>query len=300
MASWGSRWRSGSWSPASAAGTSSARGSATLIENPLFERFIIAIIVLNAITLGCETSKSIMARWGTLLHLLDELMLMIFVAELAARMFAYRWRFWRDPWAVFDFVVVGIALLPATGELSVLRALRILRALRLITAIPSIRKVVGGLLAAVPSMGSIILLLVIINYVFAVMSTKLFGADFEKYFGTLGDSFFTYFQIMTLEGWSQEIVRPVMEKYPWSWVLFVPYIILATFMVLNLFIGIVVDVLQQQNQENRERVIEVTMTEYQSLMAELGAVRQELRMLKAGHDMPPMRPVQPIGGKLEP
>lgn len=246
-----------------------------LVKHPLFERFIIGVIVLNAITLGLETSKSLMASYGAVLETLDHIMLAIFVAELLARMVVYRGAFWRDPWSWFDVTVVGIALLPATGELSVLRALRILRALRLISTVPSIRRVVSSLLLAIPSMGSIILLLLIINYVFAVMATKMFGADFQEHFGTIGASFFTFFQIMTLEGWSGEVVRPVMEKFPWAWVLFVPYIVLATFMVLNLFIGIVVDAMQQQQMaelkggELKDRDLRLVMEEIRTLRQEI-------------------------------
>lgn len=264
-----------------------------LLETKLVERFIIGLIVLNAITLGLETSKSIMASYGGLLHAIDHILLAIFVIELGLRMIAHGWRFWRDPWSVFDFAVVAIALMPDNEALGVLRSLRILRALRLISAVPSMKRVVNGLLAAVPSMGSIIMLLLLLNYVYAVMATKLFGADFEEHFGTIGASFFTFFQIMTLEGWSQEIVRPVMAKYPWAWVFFVPYIVLATFMVLNLFIGIVVDAMQQQSAEAAEKVIEVTESEYNQLMAELAHVRSELRLVQTGQTLPPMTTGKP-------
>ena len=204
-----------------------------VLEDRRFEHFIMAAIVLNAITLGFETSSTVMARAGATLHAIDNVLLTIFILELAAKMIVHGRQFWRDPWSVFDLSVISITMLPATGNLSILRALRIMRALRLISAIPSLRRVVASLLSAIPSMGSIILLLLLINYVFSVMSTKLFGAEFEKYFGTLGDSFFTFFQIMTLEGWANEVVRPVMEKHPWAWLLFVPYIILTSFMVLT-------------------------------------------------------------------
>ncbi|MFM9848688.1 MAG: ion transporter [Hyphomicrobiaceae bacterium] len=260
-----------------------------ILEDRRFERFIVGAIVVNAITLGIETSASAMQRAGGLLHLIDHVLLAIFVTEIVAKMIVYGRQFWRDPWSVFDLAVISITILPATDNLSILRSLRILRAMRLISAIPSLRRVVSSLLSAVPSMGSIILLLLLINYVFSVMTTKLFGADFEKYFGTLGESFFTFFQIMTLEGWANEVVRPVMEKHPWAWLLFVPYIILTSFMVLNLFIGIVVDAMQQQNVQTREAVIEVTETDYAKLMSELGILRAELRMMKGGEHLPAMR-----------
>lgn len=260
----------------------------TILEDKRFERIIIGAIVINAITLGFETSSAVMARAGTLLHLIDNILLAIFVAELAAKMIVYRRQFWHDPWSVFDLAVISITVLPFSDNLSILRALRILRAMRLISAIPSLRRVVSSLLSAIPSMGSIIMLLLLINYIFSVMSTKLFGADFEKYFGTLGESFFTFFQIMTLEGWANEVVRPVMEKHPWAWLLFVPYIVLTSFMVLNLFIGIVVDAMQQQNLRTRDAVIEVTETEYSRLMSELGALRAELRLVKGAEHLPPL------------
>ena len=204
------------------------------------------LIVLNAITLGLETSASVMASMGTLLGILDTVILVIFVVEIVARMIVFGGRFWRDPWSVFDFLVVAITLMPATGNLSILRALRIIRALRLVSALPSVRRVVGGLLAAIPSMGSVILLLLLVNYIFAVMGTKLFAAEFPEHFGTIGASFFTFFQIMTLEGWAGEVVRPVMETYPMAWLLFIPYIVFVVFAVLNLFIGIIVDAMQNQ------------------------------------------------------
>ena len=194
-----------------------------------FERAITALIVVNAITLGLETSTAAMAAAGPALKLIDRLVLAVFVVEIGARMLVKGARFWRDPWCLFDFFVVGIALLPATGNLSVLRALRIIRALRLISTVESMRRVVGGLLHAIPGMGSIVALLGLIFYVFSVMATKLFGADFPQFFGTIGESAYSLFQIMTLESWSMGIVRPVMESHPWAWSFFVPFILVTSF-----------------------------------------------------------------------
>ena len=146
-----------------------------LIEHPRFDRAIIGIIAANAITLGLETSPAMSARLGNLFHAIDRTALGIFVAELLLRFFVYRSRFFRDPWRVFDFVVVGIALMPATGALSVLRTLRVLRVLRLVSMVPSMRRVVSALLAALPGMASIIGLMSLVLYVSAVMATKLFG-----------------------------------------------------------------------------------------------------------------------------
>ncbi|HEV7416955.1 MAG TPA: ion transporter, partial [Tianweitania sediminis] len=147
----------------------------TLIESRRFERFITILIIINAITLGLETSDWAMARFGFVLLVIDRLVLTVFVLEVLARMLVYRGRFFHDPWRVFDFLVVGIALIPTTSNLSVLRALRILRVLRIVSVVPSLRRVVGGLVAALPGMGSIVLLLALVFYVSSVIATNLFG-----------------------------------------------------------------------------------------------------------------------------
>ena len=176
-------------------------------------------------------------------------MLGIFVVELTARIIVHRWAFFRDPWSIFDFIVVGIALVPTTENFSVLRALRVLRVLRLITALPSLKRVVAGLLAALPGMGSIVLLIGLIYYVFAVMATKMFGDAKPELFGTLGNSLFTLFTVMTLEGWVDGVTKPVMETHPWAWIFFIIFIVFTTFMVLNLFIGVVVNAMQAEAEK---------------------------------------------------
>lgn len=273
-----------------------------LIENPLWERTIIGIIVLNAITLGLETSKSIMARAGDLLLTLDTIFLSIFVVEIAARLIAHGAKFWRDPWSVFDFLVVGVALVPTTEGLSGLRALRILRVLRLISAVPSMRRVVTGLFRAIPGMTSVVMLLALIFYVFSVMATKLYGDTFPDYFGTIGESAYSLFQIMTLESWSQGIVRPVLEVHPMAWLFFIPFILMTSFAVLNLFIGIIVDAMQEQARERLEAMqeqshadAEQTLSavdkehdwqarEFRKVLEELKSVRAEVSALRTQLD----------------
>lgn len=250
----------------------------TILENPRTEWFITALIVVNAITLGLETSQTAMAAAGPVLIALDHLILSVFVVEIAARIVVHRLAFFRDPWSLFDFFVVAVALAPSTGNLSVLRALRILRVLRLITVVPSLRRVVGGLIAALPGMGSIVALLVLLYYVFSVMATKLFGQSFPEWFGSIGASAYSLFQIMTLESWSMGIVRPVMEQYPYAWAFFVPYIIVTTFAVLNLFIGVVVNAMQA---EHEKVVAEEREAEREMLHQETGPIVAELQMLRA-------------------
>ncbi len=214
------------------------------IERPSFRNTILGVILFNAIILGMETSKPLMEQIGPLLIALDSLCLAIFVGEILLKLYVQRGRFFTDGWNIFDFVIVGVALVPAAQGLSVLRALRILRLLRVVSVAPSLRRVIEGLLNALPGMGSVFLLMALIFYIGAVMATKLFGTSFPDWFGTLGKSGYSLFQIMTLESWSMGIVRPVMEVYPYAWMFFVPFILLTTFVVLNLVVGLVVNSMQ--------------------------------------------------------
>ena len=252
------------------------------LENDVVEIALAVLIVINGIMLGMETSESIERSFGGALSFADEIILGIFVVELVVRMFAYGKSFWRNGWNLFDLAVITMSLIPAAGNLSVLRALRVIRALRLISAVPSVRQVVNGLISAIPGMGAIIMLLGIIFYVFSVMATRLFGDAFPKLFGTIGSSAYSLFQIMTLEAWSDSIVRPMMEVFPWAWAFFIPFILLTSFTVLNLFIGIIVEGMQsetnskkQMEERARERRQEDMMEEVHAIKIAIEAMRRE-------------------------
>ncbi len=214
------------------------------IDCPAFRNAILGVILFNAVILGLETSEPLMASMGPLLVFLDSLCLAVFVVEIAAKLYVQRGRFFKDGWNLFDFVIVGIALVPAAQGLAVLRALRILRLLRVVSVAPSLRRVIEGLINALPGMASVFLLMALVFYIGAVMATKLFGEAFPAWFGTLGKSGYSLFQIMTLESWSMGIVRPVMEVFPFAWMFFVPFIMMTTFVVLNLVVGLVVNSMQ--------------------------------------------------------
>ncbi|WP_349371768.1 ion transporter [Salinarimonas sp.] len=270
------------------------------VESRLLERVIMVLIIVNAVTLGLETVPAAMERFGPLLLALDKAILAVFVVEIAARLAVHRLRFFTNAWNVFDFAVVGIALVPATGPLTVLRALRVLRLLRLVTIVPSLRRVVGAMVGALPGMGSVIVLLTLVFYVFSVMATKLFGASFPDWFGSIPASAYTLFQVMTLESWSMGIVRPVMEVYPYAWLFFVPFIVVTTFTVLNLFIGIVVSAMQAVHEaETKEERAEAIAAEKAAseevaaaatsmqevntvLLDEIRALRREVAELRGG------------------
>ena len=222
------------------------------LDRAIVRNAIIGVIIFNAIILGLETSDFVMDRIGGLIRLLDMVCLSIFVAELVAKMFAYRLRFFRDGWNLFDFVIIAISLVPAAQGFSALRALRILRVLRVVSAAPSLRRVVEGFITALPGMGSVFLLMALIFYIASVIATKLFGESFPEWFGSLGGSAYSLFQIMTLESWSMGIVRPVMEVYPLAWLFFVPFIMVTTFAVVNLLVGLIVNSMQDAHHEESD------------------------------------------------
>jgi voltage-gated sodium channel len=218
------------------------------IESDSMQRALVFLILINAVVLGLETHPA-MGAFSSLFFALDRLCLLVFAAEMIAKLILYRWRFFRSGWNCFDFLVVLIALIPAAGPLAVLRTLRVLRVLRLLTVVPSLRRVVAAFLQAIPGLGSVILVMSIFFYVAAVLATRLFGQTHPEFFGSLGGSLYTLFQIMTLESWSMGIVRPVMEQHPWAWCFFIPFIFMATFTILNLFIGIIVSTMQDLSRK---------------------------------------------------
>lgn len=243
------------------------------IDAPRVQNAVIAVILLNAVVLGMETSDGLMNRFGTVILAVDKFCLGVFIVEILAKLIARGLRFFRSGWNVFDFLIVGIALMPGAGGLSVLRALRILRVLRVISVAPRLRRVVEGFITALPGMGSVFLLMAIIFYIGSVMATKLFGDSFPEWFGDLGLSAYSLFQIMTLESWSMGIVRPVMEIYPQAWLFFVPFIMVTTFAVVNLLVGLIVNSMQDaHHEEDNER----TDLYRDAVLARLEAIEQRL------------------------
>ncbi|MEM9482030.1 MAG: ion transporter [Verrucomicrobiota bacterium] len=243
------------------------------VESKGFQRFIIILILVNAAVLGMETDKGIVAKWGGLLHAIDLACLVIFVIEIGAKILAYRFHFFRNGWNCFDAIVISFALMPGTGSLSVLRSLRVLRVLRLLTVVPSLKKVVAAFLHSIPGLGGVVAVMAVFFYTAAVLATNLFAEDFPDWFGSIGKSLYSLFQIMTLESWSMGIVRPVMEVHPWAWAFFVPFIMIATFTILNLFIGIIVSTMQElsmfpESEHENPETIEL-LTRIETDLAEL-------------------------------
>ncbi len=245
-----------------------------ILERSIVRNVILGVILFNAIVLGLETSATVMSTAGPLIQLLDMLCLIVFVIEIVAKLFVYRSAFWRDGWNIFDFIIVAISLVPGGQGLSVLRAMRILRLLRVVSVAPSLRRVIEGLVNALPGMGSVFLLMGLIFYIGAVMATKLFGEMFPQWFGTLGSSMYSLFQIMTLESWSMGIVRPVMEQEPYAWAFFVPFILATTFIILNLVVGLVVNSMQDAHHAEAD---ERTDTYRDEVLVRLGEIENMLK-----------------------
>lgn len=239
------------------------------LDRPIVARTITAVILFNALLLGLETIPAAMAAAGPLILALDAACLAIFVAELTAKMVAQGRRFWRDGWNLFDTAIVGVALIPGSGSFSVLRALRILRVLRIVSVFPRLRRVVEGLITALPGMASVFVLMGILFYIGAVMATTLFGPSFPDWFGSLPQSGYTLFQIMTLESWSMGIVRPVMEVYPYAWAFFLPFILVTTFAVVNLLVGLIVNSMQDAHSEESNAATDAYRDEVLSKLADI-------------------------------
>lgn len=245
------------------------------LENPKTERVIAVLIVLNAIVLGLETSPTLMANYGYILDPLDNALLGIFALEVFTRLVVTGRGFFRDPWNVFDFIVVTLSLMPQTGPLSVLRALRVLRVLRLVSAVPTLRRVVAGLIGSMPGIGAIALLLSLVYYVFAVMATMLYGKNFPELFGNLGTSAYTLFTVMTLEGWVNDVANPIMKIYPNAWMFFIPFILVTTFTVLNLFIAIIVGAMQTEAEATRALEMQAHAEE-QRVLSKIGSKEDQI------------------------
>lgn len=252
-----------------------------LVTCPKFQNFIIALIVLNGITMGLETSQGVMVSYGAYLHFFDRFVIAVFTMEILLRIYVYRTAFFKDPWSLFDFSVVAISLVPASGGFEILRVLRVLRLFRLVTVVPQMRKIVMALLSTIPGMASIAGLMTLFFYIFAIMATNLYGPTHPEWFGTLGESFYTLFQIMTLESWSMGIVRPIMETHPSAWIFFVPFIFVVTFVMINLIVAVVVDAMNALNIKEEEHIIDEVKSADTHTHQELEKLRAEIRELKS-------------------
>ena len=252
-----------------------------LVGMPLFERSIIGLILLNAAILGLETDAVLVAHYGEWFELGHQLILAAFIIEALLKISAVVPHFrlyFANGWNLFDFSVIVLSLLPATGELAmVARLARLLRVLRLISTIPELRLIVATLMRSIPSMGHIMLLMSIIFYIYAIAGYQLFHAHDPEHWGTLGISLLTLFRVVTLEDWT-DVMYTAMETMPMAWMYFVSFVVMGTFVIINLFIAVVLNNLEQAKAERLEELcLPVSRDE---LMKELNATQQALISLR--------------------
>lgn len=256
------------------------------IEKQLFQSLIVSLIVINSVLIGLETSQEYMNAFGYYIDHIDQIILFIFVGEIILKLYAYGWRFFQSTWNLFDGMVILISVIPSVGaSFAVLRALRILRTLRLLKNIPKLKIIIESLLHSIPSIGWIAVLLMIIFYIFAVIGNNLFGAQFPEYFGSLTESLFSLFQIMTLESWASGIARPIISEMPAATIYFIIFILIATYTTLNIFIAIVVNTMNELHQKNlseeETQIKEFVHIENVQLVEQLSNMQRELSEIKA-------------------
>ncbi len=211
----------------------------TFVECRYFQSAVLLVIVFNAVLFGLQTSSAIVAQCGTWLSRLDGFCLVVFTCELILKIIVYNRRFCRDPWNVFDFVIVAVSFVPDMGMFSSVRLFRVLRVFKLISGVRSMRVILSAIIKSLPGVGWASFLLGLVYYVYGILATNIFGSRFPDWFGSLGKSVYSLFQIMTLESWSMGIARPVIAEFPYAWVFFISYILISSFIVMNVVVGIV-------------------------------------------------------------
>lgn len=266
------------------------------IERPFVRDTIMALIVINAIVLGILTYSEQLPGWlVAVLNVIDMAVTFIFVAEIALKLFVYRLQFFKLGWNWFDFVVVGVSMIPGGSAFNVLRALRVLRLLRLLHFIPTMKRITEALLTALPGMGAILAILGLVFYVSVVMATYLFsGSQNTENFNSLGASALTMFEVLTMEGWNGHM-RDLLDEYPWAWAFFIPFILFTVWAILNLFTAVIVDSLQDSALEKmldaEEKISDELvaqesqeMMRHRELLSLIGDLRAEVQALKASKD----------------
>ncbi|KJS35820.1 MAG: voltage-gated sodium channel [Hyphomonas sp. BRH_c22] len=252
------------------------------IERPWFRNFITILIVINAAVLGILTyHASLPPGLVRALEVFDVAVTWLFATEILLKLVVYRFQFFRSGWNWFDFVVIGVAMIPGSSAFSVLRAMRVLRVLRLLHIVPVMKRITEALMKALPGMGAIFAVLALVTYVGAVMATNLFGdtsdPDVELLFGDLPKSAYSLFQVMTMDGWRFEVVQKVIDDgNPYAWIFFIIFIFIASFAILNLFIALVVDALASEQKALLEEGLEEIEEEIEGELEDAHAQRNEI------------------------
>lgn len=249
------------------------------LASKFFYYFILAVIVINAIAIGLETYAPVKERFELTLHYINRISLAIFIFEFLLRIYVLRLSFFKRKWDDFDLIVVIVSILPESSVFSVFRFLRVIRLLRLLPIIPKMKLISEVLLRSLSSILSVGVLLMIVYYVYAVITTTLYGDDFPQWFGSIWESYYTLFQIMTFEGWSMGIVRPIMAVHPNAWAVFISFLIIATYIVLNIVIGIIVDCIGDIKE--KDGYVEKDRQKQEELIAKISHLENQLEEIKS-------------------
>ena len=257
-------------------------------SSKIFKNTIVLIILINSIVLGLITSDAIYAKFGKILEFILSTCVAIFTVEIILRIIAKGWRFFLNGWNIFDFVLVSIALMPETGAAITFRVFRVMRALRLVSSFKKLRHIVSAILVSAPHVFWAAVLLMIIFYIFGIMGQNLFHEEFPQWFGTLGETVYTLFQVTTLESWSMGIARPVMKVFPWAWCYFVPFVMISSYIVLNVVVGVVVNATSDLSDDddvtdmkNKMKTKKVTNAE---LLQQITELKNHIERLEAKLD----------------
>jgi voltage-gated sodium channel len=264
-----------------------------IADSPRFQSFIMGVIVANAVTLGLGT-YDFSSGVDSLLLTLDDVFLGIFVVELAIRIAAFGRRpqdFFRDGWNVFDFVVIGLAFLPGLREnATLLRLARLLRVVRLVTVMPDLRILVRAMARSIPPITSLALLTVLLIYIYGMVGWILFHTEDPEQWGNIGEAMLSLFQILTLENWPQYL-EAGQAIYPASWIFFVSYVLLASFLVINILIAIIINSVEEVHEAERAELDAELAESDGSIADRLGEIRHaldklETQLAEGGGDLP--------------
>ena len=259
------------------------------VDSKAFQNTILIVIVINSIILGLQTSSIITASIGGVLEILDMICLGIFIIEMLLKMIAYKFvGYFKSAWNWFDFIIIITSVLSGLAVLSSIRILRVfrvfrslkgLRGFKMISSLKPLQIIIGAIGKSIPGMSWTAFLLLIIYYIFSIIGVTQFGERFPEWFGDIPKAMYTLFQVMTLESWSMGISRPVMEEFTYAWAYFVPFVLISSFVMMNVVVGIVVNAISEVAEMNKKEDHEENGTA--DIKAEIDAVREHLARLES-------------------
>ena len=258
--------------------------------NSIFEYIILFVIIVNMVSMGLET-VSTLSEYRHIFFIIDQVCLWIFIVEIVIKFIAYNKDFFKYKWNIFDLVIVAVSILSSFSYFTVLRVLRIFRSARILNAIRSMRAIKAfrfidslnqlktiftALVKSIPGIIWTCLLLMIFFYIYAIVGTNSFGSDFPEYFGSLGRSLLTLFQVMSFDSWFSGITRPVLHVFPWAWVYFISFALISTYVIMNIIIGILVNSIEEVRSQNEEESEDSIKKQLQSISAQMAEISEKV------------------------